>query len=47
LNDDIDAWREIPDGSAIMIDDTGVHVMPFQPEERATVEHRPIAAIPA
>ena len=47
LNDDIDAWREIPDGSAVLIDDTGVHVTPFQPEERVSVETRMEAAIPA
>ena len=47
LNDDVDAWREIPDGSAVMIDDTGVHVTPFQPEERAAGEIRAPAAIPA
>ena len=47
LNDDVDAWREIPDGSAVMIDDTGVHVSPFQPEERARVERQPATAIPA
>ena len=47
LNDDIDAWREIPDGSAVLIDDTGVHVTPFQPEERTSGENRTPAAIPA
>ncbi|MFS8046785.1 class II glutamine amidotransferase [Rhizobium sp. BR 314] len=47
LNDDVDAWREIPDGSAVMIDDTGVHVSPFQPEERAADEARTPAAISA
>ncbi|AGB69836.1 MULTISPECIES: class II glutamine amidotransferase [Rhizobium] len=47
LNDDIDAWREIPDGSAVLIDDTGVHVTPFQPEEHASAERQPIAVIPA
>jgi glutamine amidotransferase len=30
-----------------MIDDTGVHVTPFQPEERAAGEIRAPAAIPA
>jgi len=47
LNDDVDAWREIPDGSAVLIDDTGVHVTPFQPEEHAVGEIRTPAAIPA
>ncbi|MCZ3379680.1 MULTISPECIES: class II glutamine amidotransferase [unclassified Rhizobium] len=47
LNDDVDAWREIPDGSAVLIDDTGVHVTPFQPEEHAAGEIRTPAAIPA
>ncbi|ENN89463.1 putative glutamine amidotransferase protein [Rhizobium freirei PRF 81] len=47
LNDDIDAWREIPDGSAVLIDDTGVHVTPFQPQQRATDETLTPAAISA
>lgn len=47
LNDDIDAWREIPDGSAVLIDDTGVHVTPFQPQERRVDKARIPAAIPA
>lgn len=47
LNDDTDARREIPDGSSVMIDDTGVQVTPFQPEEHAAGESRTPAAIPA
>ena len=47
LNDDVDAWREIPDGSAVVIDDTGVHVTSFQPEERVAAERQPMTAIPA
>jgi glutamine amidotransferase len=45
LNDDVDAWAEIPDGSAVTVDDRGVHVSAFQlgtpvpcaPQEAATV----------
>ena len=47
LNDDVDAWREIPDGSAVMVDDSGVHVMPFQPQARERDEGQPAVAIPA
>jgi predicted glutamine amidotransferase len=45
LNDDVDAWAEIPDGSAVLIDGTGVHVTAFQPGECARAQ--PAVAIPA
>lgn len=45
LNDDVDAWAEIPDGSAVTINETGIHVVPFRPEQRAT--NKADIAIPA
>ncbi|TCL72154.1 class II glutamine amidotransferase [Rhizobium sp. BK251] len=35
LNDDIDAWAEIPDGSAVTISETGLDVTAFQPQREA------------
>lgn len=35
LNDDVDAWVEIPDGSAVSVSDTGLVTMPFAPQPLA------------
>ncbi|WP_337268041.1 class II glutamine amidotransferase [Oryzifoliimicrobium ureilyticus] len=32
LNDDVDAWMEIPPGSAVTLDDDGVSINAFKPE---------------
>ncbi len=45
LNDDVDAWAEIPDGSAVMLTDNGLDVTPFQPV--ATLVKSAPVAIPA
>ena len=45
LNDDVDAWAEIPDGSAVLIDGRGVQVTAFRPGECAGAQ--PAVAIPA
>lgn len=34
LNDDVDAWMEIPDGSAVTVNEAGITITPFQPERR-------------
>ena len=47
MNDDIDAWTEVPDGSAVSIDDMGVHITPFQPEKRASAGPQAPVTIPA
>jgi len=31
LNDDVDAWAEIPDGSAVTLGDNGLDIAPFRP----------------
>ncbi|MCO5732685.1 class II glutamine amidotransferase [Rhizobium sp. SSA_523] len=31
LNDDVDAWTEIPDGSAVVVSDSGMMIQPFSP----------------
>jgi glutamine amidotransferase len=45
LNDDVDAWAEIPDGSAVTLTDKGLDVTPFQPV--ATPAKSTPVAIPA
>ena len=45
LNDDVDAWMEIPDGSAVTVNEAGITITPFQPERR--VERAASLAIPA
>jgi glutamine amidotransferase len=45
LNDDIDAWAEIPDGSAVTLGETGLDIAPFGPEP-AIARPRPVV-IPA
>jgi predicted glutamine amidotransferase len=42
LNDDVDAWAEIPDGSAVTIDESGIDVAVFQPEPRETAVVLPL-----
>jgi glutamine amidotransferase len=32
LNDDVDAWAEIPNGSAVVLGENGIDVATFQPE---------------
>jgi glutamine amidotransferase len=44
LNDDVDAWAEIPDGSIVTVDANGLDVSAFRPERPAAA--RPLA-IPA
>ena len=44
LNDDVDAWAEIPDGSIVIVDAGGLDISAFQPERPAAA--RPLA-IPA
>jgi glutamine amidotransferase len=46
LNDDVDSWAEIPNGSAVTVTASGVDVAVFQPEKRISVRSLPIA-IPA
>lgn len=41
LNDDVDAWAEIPDGSAVTIGESGIDVAVFQPEPRTTAATEP------
>jgi predicted glutamine amidotransferase len=45
LNDEIDAWAEIPDGSAVILTDSGLDITPFGPTP-AAARDTPIA-IPA
>ena len=37
LNDDIDAWAEIPDGSAVTVSENGIEVAAFRPEKSVSV----------
>jgi predicted glutamine amidotransferase len=46
LNDDVDCWAEIPNGSAVTVTASGVDVSLFQPEKRA-VQQSAAIAIPA
>ncbi len=46
LNDDGDAWQEIPDGSAVTINADGIDITAFQPEKRVNIRPEPVA-IPA
>jgi predicted glutamine amidotransferase len=45
LNDDVDAWTEIPDGSAVTVSEMGIETTPFRPEKRLGAT--PDLAIPA
>jgi glutamine amidotransferase len=45
LNDDVDAWAEIPDGSAVTLTDNGLEITPFRPTP-VTVK-APAMVIPA
>jgi predicted glutamine amidotransferase len=47
LNDDVDAWMEIPDGSAVQVHGDRVEVTPFQPQHRTDAGRRKAAAISA
>ncbi len=40
LNDDVDAWAEIPDGSAVTLSETGLDIAPFCLSERAADRQR-------
>jgi glutamine amidotransferase len=46
LNDDVDSWAEIPNGSAVTVTASGIDVAVFQPEKRISARSLPIA-IPA
>jgi glutamine amidotransferase len=46
LNDDGDAWQEIPDGSAVIVSADGLGITSFQPENRASARPEPVS-IPA
>jgi glutamine amidotransferase len=46
LNDDVDAWAEIPNGSAVTVTASGVDVGVFQPEKRPVTKSAALA-IPA
>ncbi len=47
LNDDVDAWTEIPDGSVVIVGKSGVDVSAFQPERRLPAQRQMAAVIPA
>ncbi|RFB99151.1 class II glutamine amidotransferase [Rhizobium leguminosarum bv. trifolii] len=44
LNDDVDAWAEIPDGSAVTVGKNGIDVADFRPENRSVAKLQPLAA---
>jgi glutamine amidotransferase len=44
LNDDVDAWAEIPDGSAVTVGKNGIDVADFRPENRRVAKLQPLAA---
>lgn len=46
LNDDVDAWAEIPDGSAVTVGKDGINVADFRPEKRSAAKPQRVA-IPA
>lgn len=46
LNDDVDAWAEIPNGSAVTVTSDGIDVGVFQPEKSSAVKSADVA-IPA
>lgn len=46
LNDDGDAWQEIPGGSAVTVSVDGLEITAFQPEKRASARSEPVS-IPA
>ncbi len=46
LNDDVDAWAEIPNGSAVTIGENGIDVANFLPEKRSAANQQRMA-IPA
>jgi glutamine amidotransferase len=45
LNDDVDAWAEIPNGSAVVLGEKGIDVATFQPERSPA--RAQLSAIPA
>jgi glutamine amidotransferase len=46
LNDDGDAWAEIPNGSAVTVGEGGIDVADFRPGKRAAVKSQRIV-VPA
>jgi predicted glutamine amidotransferase len=46
LNDDVDSWAEIPNGSAVTVTASGVDVAVFRPEKRV-IQTSAALAIPA
>ncbi|MBY5557172.1 class II glutamine amidotransferase [Rhizobium leguminosarum] len=46
LNDDVDAWAEIPDGSAVTVGKDGIDIADFRPEKRSAAKPLRVA-IPA
>jgi glutamine amidotransferase len=43
LNDDVDAWAEIPDDSAVTIGKGGIDVADFRPEKRSAAKPQRVA----
>jgi len=47
LNDDVDAWAEIPNGSAVAVTGAGIEVKRFRPRQPVVPARREAVAIPA
>ncbi|ANK84003.1 MULTISPECIES: class II glutamine amidotransferase [unclassified Rhizobium] len=43
LNDDVDAWAEIPDGSAVIVGKNGIDVAEFRPEKPSAAKSQRLA----